>query len=74
MSDGLVLWVIYKHPKDFPDDYVLRPHRSSAEGVEQFKVAAVSKTLKGVRDVLPPGLHNLGRQDGDDPVIFEVWV
>lgn len=35
-------WVIYDHPRDFPDGYVLRPQFSALwfEGIERFGVIA----------------------------------
>jgi hypothetical protein len=34
----------------------------------------VAATLEQVRQQLPPGLTNIGRQPGDDPVIEGVWL
>ncbi|HTE38019.1 MAG TPA: hypothetical protein VK630_15875 [Reyranella sp.] len=76
MDDGerLTLWVIYDNPSDQPGKFVLRRQYASAVGTGCDVVALVFDTLAQAREALPPGLVNIGRMQGDDPVITEVWV
>lgn len=78
MSSEIIttLWVVYEHPEDFPNSYVVRRQyitRGSSVWVDRLPVA-VGPDLKSVRSVLPPGLYNLGRQPEDMPQIKEVWI
>lgn len=65
----LVIWVIYKHPADYPDHYVARPWQGNTPADTVFK----SVTLEGIRDMIPRGLYRQNRSPGDDPVIVETW-
>lgn len=63
MDKILTIWVIYKHPRDFPTSWVLRGQDACANGdVEPHHVCFVAPTLEEVRKALHPGLVNLGRQ------------
>jgi hypothetical protein len=74
-KDALEMWVIYDHPRDMPDFFVARLWRIGPGGtMEATKGLHFAVTLDEVRALLPPGLFNLGRMSGDDPVITEVWV
>lgn len=68
----LKIWTycIYKHPKDFPDKYVVR--RFIGEQPTDYHF--VADTLEEVRDAIPSGLFRMDRQVNDDPVIVEVWL
>ena len=71
----LTIWVIYKHPKDFPTSWVLRGQDACADGsIAPHAACHVASTLEGARRGLPQGLYNLGRQPNDDPVIYESWI
>lgn len=77
----LLQWVVYDHPKDHPDKWVLRRWRvlggSVPEGVERIQAdgeAILGDSLDDVRKHIPEGSLNLGRFPGDDPVIHEVWM
>ena len=71
--DVLEMFVIYDHPKDYPDFVVLRVWSVHAGRVEPG-ISYVEKTIEACRRHLPNGAINIGRQPGDDPVIVEVWV
>jgi len=67
-------WVIYRHPRDYPDKYVAR-----LWGVWQGEIVAtdemaLAETLQQIRRMIPPGLYCLGRFEDDDPCILEVWI
>lgn len=73
---SLLLFTIYRRPRDYPDEYVVRRWSirrmlPTHEGGEPY---ARGKTLQEVRRALPPGLYNMGRDPADDPVIIETWV
>lgn len=76
MSAGtLPMYVVYRHPRDFPEQYVIRIHRVRSGGVEpDAKPFALGPTLADLRSVLPPGLTSIGRQPEDEPQIVEVWI
>lgn len=68
---GLHFYVVYKNPSDFPGWLVLRRWR----GMTPDPVAlAISDSLEFVRDKVPLGCKNIGRLEGDDRAILEVWV
>jgi hypothetical protein len=77
MPDGarLATWVIYDHPTDYPDGFVLRPQYAMADGtVETSALAWYAPRAEVLRSILPPGVVCLGRSPGDDPKILEVWI
>lgn len=73
-GSSLTMWVIYRHPADFPQSWVLRGHSIFRDGIRPCDIVCIGATLEAVRAGLPAGLTNLGRYDNDDPVIHEVWV
>jgi hypothetical protein len=68
-------WVIYDHPSDHPDGYVLRAafigkdHTVTVDSVAWF-----AKKIEVLRMIVPPGLHCMPRFENDDPAILEVWI
>jgi hypothetical protein len=70
----LSLWVIYDHPRDFPDAFVARRHTVGADGQKATQDKHEAQTLDALRALLPPGLVSIGRMAGDDPCIVEVWL
>lgn len=77
MSDDhvpLTIWVVYDHPKDFPDKWVLRPQRARRDGTIEAGPAFLADTLDEIRALVPPFLHRLPRFPDDDPVIAETWI
>lgn len=66
--------VVYKNPKDYPDDYVARVW----EAAENLPTNTLVKreTLEEIRrDIKKAGFATqLARQQGDDPVIVETWI
>lgn len=68
-------WVIYKHPKDQPDRYVLRPHHiTDAHNVIIDPTGWAHRDVEVLRSIIPPGMVKLDRHPDDDPVIYEVWL
>lgn len=75
-ADELRFYVIYKRPRDFPNEYVIREHVVTRDGqtLANQTLFARGATLAYVRTLLPPGLTNINRFVDDDPVIEEVWL
>ncbi len=74
METTLEMFVVYKHPKDFPEDYVIRLWIIDAEGPKATTQYFTAKTLWEVRRFVPAGRVQLDRRPDDEPQIVEVWV
>ena len=80
MMDELSMWVVYDHPKDFPDHYVARQWLvrmgERAAQIEATASVVQSDDLELLREVMlvDMGKVNIGRYDDDDPKIIECWV
>jgi len=73
--EHLSLWVIYDNPRDHPGKFVVREQRVLGGGrIWLSPVCELARDLQEAREKLPAGLYPLGRQEGDDPAIAEVWV
>lgn len=69
--------VIYDHPRDFPDHFVVREHHITAGGrCMPSLVSHQFDTLEEARDHArqPHGKICIARHPKDDPVIVESWV
>ncbi len=72
---GVRLFVIYDHPSDYPDAFVVREWVVvGAEVYVAKEPLAVSPELDLARMELPSGLFNIGRGPEDDQAIREVWI
>jgi hypothetical protein len=67
-------WVIYDHPRDFPDKYVMRRWGVQAGQAVATDEMVLADTLEEIRRRVPPGLYRLERFKDDDPCIVEVWL
>jgi hypothetical protein len=77
VSRCLSMWVVYDHPKDFPDHYVARQWLVRAASVSPTTSVVQSDDLETIREMMltQMGKHCIGRcYDGDDPKIVEVWI
>jgi len=73
-QDHIPMWTIYRPTtKDYQGIWVGRMHLTLPRPHATDLLIAGS-TLDEVREQLPPGLTNIGRNDEDDPVIEEVWI
>ncbi len=73
----LVMWTVYKHPKDYPGDYVARKFVITEDVYRPSKESISSRSLRDVRNVLQslyPGLIQLKRPPDDEPHVVEVWL
>jgi hypothetical protein len=73
---GLPAYVIYDHPRDYPNHFVVRPHllddrrgkgHASPNGF-------LFDTLKQARDFIPKGMVRVQRHPTDDSVIVESYI
>lgn len=71
----VTLWVIYRHPIDFPQHYVVRPQTLVRGEMEPRKhqCGCLYTTLEEARRNMGD-LYNLGRHPDDVPTIVEVWI
>lgn len=73
-ANALRVWTIYDHPRDYPEGFMARLFMVHPGGYGPRNVAFYGPTLESVRNQLPPGLYNLGRQPEDEPHIVETWI
>jgi hypothetical protein len=68
-------WVVYDHPRDYPNYYVLR-RWDILRGVGGVPTSEVylAETLDDIRDFVPQGCTPLHREAADDASIVEVWI
>jgi len=80
MDDAIHFWVIYENPSDYPGKFVVRKHSVRLkEGTKDTEIViapdcSLHNTLDDARGAVPPFLYRLGRQEGDDPCIADVWM
>lgn len=75
MEGAITFWVIYDHPKDYPDEFVGRRQFVTAAGiVKDNDLFARGPSVAAVREQIPQGAIQVGPSPGDDPVIAEVWM
>jgi hypothetical protein len=71
--------IIYDHPTDYPDHFVVRRHELQCGGggkPEPTNDVWLTKTLPEARDTVLfqyPNLVRVPRHPKDDPKIIEVW-
>ena len=71
----LIIWTVYDHPTDYPDNFVARRSECRPHGViVNTQDMFIADTLSEVRQLLPRGLIHIGRDPRDDPKIVEVWL
>ena len=73
----LVMWTVYKHPKDYPGEYVARKFVITENSYGPSNESISSRSLRDVRNVLRSlyrGLIQLKRPPDDEPHIVEVWL
>jgi hypothetical protein len=72
----LAMYVVYRHPRDYPGKWVVRLWWVGKPGELEAAVepSIVADTLEEARAIVPPYLERLRRKPGDDPVIYETWL
>lgn len=74
---GLRQMVIYDHPRDHPEFWVVRGWTVLPSGLVPDRQAACFRSLEKARAWIAqeyPGLVLLPRFEEDDPAIAEVWT
>lgn len=64
------LWVIYEHPKDYPDKFVARKWILDKPTSE----IVLGNTIEEARLGIPKGLTRFLPEKEDDIVIVEIWI
>lgn len=70
-------FVIYDHPADAPEHFVVREWNIGQGWIQPASQAQGFRELEKARAWLHqehPGLVMIGRSPGDDPKILEVWL
>ncbi len=72
MSDGVPIWVVYDHPRDYPNNYVARLWLNESPTTMHM----ISPDLELLRrEINRRGATvKLMPLPGDDPVILETWM
>ena len=73
---GLPMYVLYDHPRDYPNHYVVRPHLAAAKGGKAHASpnGFLFDTLQEARDFIPKGMVRVHRHPSDDSVIVESYI
>jgi len=84
-TKAIIFWVIFENPADFPGQFVVRRNvllvgnanvsdsQPTGYAIED-KPWLVVESLSQARALIPDDCYNLGRQNGDEPQIVEVWI
>lgn len=72
-------YVVYAHPRDFPQGYVVRRWfivRGSREPIPEERACGFFHLDKARAWIAQarPGLTCLARYENDDPAVLEVWL
>jgi hypothetical protein len=72
----LPIWVVYDHPRDQPDWFIVRRQFAHQDGTITYDRRAYGfRDLVNARGWLAQqGLICLARHADDDPVIVEAWI
>jgi len=74
MSKGLSVLTIYKHPFDFPENYVVRESTALNEKVYMHVDYQLTNTLEEARKLIPPGRVCLAEPSTQDLPAIESWI
>lgn len=68
-------WVIYRYPKDYPHNYVVRRFTMNGDGsVLPSDEVSLAETLNEAREYVPFQSVCMPANKKDDPVIVETWI
>lgn len=74
-NDPLIIWTVYDHPTDFPDNFVARKFTTDANGPRATAEVVVADSLDAIREsMVQRGLTCLTRSPEDEPQIVETWL
>ena len=66
--------VIFDHPIDYPNHFVIRPQFAHKDGSISFGNAVLAESLDAARSMIPADKVQLLRHPNDDPKIVETWL
>ena len=66
----MIIWTIYKHPKDFPRKFVARQFINEVPN----RIPLIADTYEKLIRIIPPGMIRIPRDPDDDPKIVECWI
>jgi hypothetical protein len=72
----LEMWVIYDHPADYPDHYVVRRWAVVRGESHPDPICQMAPDVESARLLIPRRMWNLGRYEyeSDDRAVMEVWI
>jgi hypothetical protein len=70
----LDMYVVYDHPTDFPNHFVVRHWIIGAGRAKPTDRCVIGKTLDEVRTAIPAYCVRLERSPEDEPQVLESWV
>lgn len=73
-EDTLVMFIVYKHPEDFPNQFVARRWEIGRGTAQPTPFFVARDSLYDLHAALPRSLVMMPRMPGDDPAIQEVWL
>lgn len=68
------MWIVYDHPSDFPDQYVVRRWEVWPGLTKPTDEAFAAEDLGVVRAAIPPDAERITGRDPHDPCILETWL
>ena len=73
---GLPMYVIYDHPRDFPNHFVVRPHLVGLGEEPSFPSpnGFLFDDISSARKFIPGHMVRVNRDPKDDPVIVETYI
>lgn len=70
-----IIWVVYDHPRDYPNCYVARKWRYDVNPPEPTHDMIISPSIEKLREMMiDAGLARIHRHPMDDRAIMEIWV
>lgn len=69
-----IYWVIYDHPDDFPDYWVVRRWYKIRDGIGIDLIGSLHDTLESAHEAIPKTAISIGCEPGDSPCICEIWT
>ena len=75
VTETLYQYVVYDHPSDFPDKFVVRLWTVTPKGeLLPTDIHSTHDTLDEARETIPCEYLRLPRCLNDDPNILEIWL
>ena len=70
----LDIYVVYEHPTDYPDKFVLRKWAITPNEIHPEKTVIVEDTLEALHKHVPHNMARIERNILDEPQIIEIWL